>query len=123
MFANAFQGVEVTAELVKEFLNSPIGFLTVSIAVWEIAGKDMLALILGITCVIIALCMLGSSLKKVFTPTTILKSKEGKLKTYATVNPLYQEDEDAAGVYLTIRIIMIIFLCIMGCIGIGIGLG
>jgi len=117
----AFQGVEVTEALVKDFLHSPIGVLTVSIAIWEIVGKKLVALGLGIICLIFVLILAKQTSHNIFFGRRSLVKKEGKVKTYEQSKPLIEINDDAAGMYFIVRALLIIFLAILGIVGLSMG--
>jgi len=107
--------------LVKDFLHSPIGVLTVSIAIWEIVGKKLVALGLGIICLIFVLILAKQTSHNIFFGRRSLVKKEGKVKTYEQSKPLIEINDDAAGMYFIVRALLIIFLAILGIVGLSMG--
>jgi len=57
VFNKSFQGVEVTADLVKDFLDSPLGWVTMFIVFWKVIGMQIVGIgtvsVLGLTVLII----------------------------------------------------------------------
>jgi hypothetical protein len=121
----AFHDVEVTEDLVKDFLYSPVGVLTVSIAVWEIVGKDFMSLGVGVICLIVVLVLIFRATRHVFLGHMILTKQEGKDKTYEHRAPLFLQDVDACFLYLFVHLVIVALFTILGivtmCAGLGIG--